>query len=48
MLEVLEMGAFLLDVAKELEIFPEAEIAELLFASAKVDSLKQDTLLDTS
>ena len=48
MLEVLEVGVPVLDVTKELERFPEAEVAELPLARANVDSLKQDTSLDTS
>lgn len=48
MLEALEMDAFVLDVAKELERLPEAEVVELPLARENVDSLKQDTSLDTS
>ena len=45
---MLERSDFLAEVAKELETLPEAGDAELPLVRANVDSLKQDTSLETS
>ena len=45
---MLEVDDFLVSVVSELESIPEADVVELAFVRAKVDSLKQDISLKAS